>query len=82
MENQQPLLIPNTLIPNPGANPRIEFWLDLPPVWSKKIRYLRVSGCAWRSPAAKLPRCAPAFGKTFSERGFGTLRPDIGLLFG
>jgi len=23
---------------------------------------------AWRSPAAKLPRCAPAFGKTFSER--------------
>jgi hypothetical protein len=31
-------------IPNPGANPRIEFWLDLPSVWSKKIRYLRVSG--------------------------------------
>ena len=35
---------PKYFIPNPGANPRIKFWLDRPLVWPKKIRHLRVSG--------------------------------------
>ena len=34
---------PKYFIPNPGANPRIEFWLDRPLVWPNKARQLKVS---------------------------------------
>ena len=32
---------PKYFVHNPGANPRIEFWLDRPLVWPKKIRHLK-----------------------------------------
>src|SRR5262249_55060102 len=35
---------PKYFIPNRGPNPRIQFWFDRPSVWTKKIRYLRVTG--------------------------------------
>jgi glycosyltransferase involved in cell wall biosynthesis len=72
---------PKYFIPNPGANPRIEFWIDRPSVWSKKVRYLRVSGwCLAISGADVTEVRARVRQKIFPAR-FGTVRPDIGLLF-
>ncbi len=66
---------------NPGANPRIEFWLDRPSVWTKKIRYLRLSGwcLAIDGPEITAVR-ARLRGREFPAR-FGTIRPDIAVLF-
>ena len=36
---------PKYFIPNPGANPQIEFWIDRPLVWSRKVRHLRFGWC-------------------------------------
>jgi glycosyltransferase involved in cell wall biosynthesis len=68
-------------IPNPGANPRIEFWLDLPPVWSKKIRYLRVSGWCLAISGDEIAEVRARVRKKIFTARFGTPRPDIGLLF-
>lgn len=68
-------------IPNPGANPRIEFWIDRPSVWSKKIRYLRVTGwCLAVSGGDVTEVRARVRSKVFPAR-FGTIRPDIAVLF-
>lgn len=68
-------------IPNPGANPRIEFWLDRPSVWSKKIRYLRITGWCVATAGAEVTAVRALLrGKEFRAR-FGTVRPDIALLF-
>lgn len=68
-------------IANPGANPRIDFWLDRPSVWTKKIRYLRLSGwcIALAGPEITAVR-ARLRSREFPAR-FGTVRPDIALLF-
>ena len=68
-------------IPNPGANPRIEFWLDRPSVWTKKIRYLRVTGWCLATAGPEITEVrARVRGKSFPAR-FWTVRPDIALLF-
>jgi glycosyltransferase involved in cell wall biosynthesis len=68
-------------IPNPAANSRLEFWLDLPSVWTKKIRYLRLSGWCLAIAGAEIAQVrARVRGKEFAAR-FGTVRPDIALLF-
>lgn len=68
-------------IPNPAANSRIEFWLDLPTVWTKKIRYLRLSGWCLAVAGPEISQVrARIRGKEFAAR-FGTVRPDIALLF-
>jgi glycosyltransferase involved in cell wall biosynthesis len=68
-------------IPNPGANPRIEFWLDRPSLWTKKIRYLRITGWCLATTGEPLTELrARLRGKNFPAR-FGTVRPDIALLF-
>jgi len=40
----QPPVDPKYFIHNPGANPRIEFWIDRPLVWPGKIRHLKITG--------------------------------------
>ncbi len=68
-------------IPNPGANSRIEFWLDRPAVWTKKIRYLRLSGWSVATSGAELSALrARLRGRVFQAR-FGLVRPDIAVLF-
>jgi glycosyltransferase involved in cell wall biosynthesis len=72
---------PKYFIPNPGANPRMEFWIDRPSVWSKKIRHLRVSGWCLAISGSEVTQVrARVRHKTFKAR-FGIVRPDIGLLF-
>lgn len=69
-------------IANPGANPRVEFWLDRPSVWTKKIRYLRLSGWCLTTDGAEVTAVrARVGGREFPAR-FGTIRPDIAVLFG
>jgi glycosyltransferase involved in cell wall biosynthesis len=68
-------------IPNPGANPRIEFWLDLPSVWSKKIRYLRVSGWCLAISDGEITEVRARVRKKIFRARFGRLRPDIGLRY-
>jgi GT2 family glycosyltransferase len=66
-------------IPNPGANPRIEFWLDLPSVWSKKIRYLRVSGWCVAISGDEITEVRARVRKDLFSARFGKIRPDIGF---
>jgi glycosyltransferase involved in cell wall biosynthesis len=80
-KESEPPIDAKYFIPNPGANPRIEFWIDQPSVWSRKTRYLRVSGwCLAISGTEVTDVRARVRQKIFRAR-FGTVRPDIGLLF-
>lgn len=72
---------PKYFIPNPGANPRIDFWLDRPPVWSKKIRYLRVSGWCLAISGDEITEVRARVRNKIFQARFGTVRPDIALLF-
>lgn len=72
---------PKYFILNPGANPRIEFWIDRPSVWSKKTRYLRASGWCVAISGAELTEVRARVRQKIFQARFGTVRPDIGLLF-
>ena len=72
---------PKYFIPNPGANPRIEFWLDRPLVWPKKIRYLKVSGWCLAISGDEITEVRARVRKNIFPARFGKLRPDIGLRY-
>jgi glycosyltransferase involved in cell wall biosynthesis len=79
--DSEPPIDPKYFIPNPGANPRIEFWIDRPSVWSKKTRYLRVTGWCVAVSGNELTRVRARVRRKIFPARFGTVRPDIGLLF-
>ena len=70
---------PKYFIHNPGANPRIEFWLDRPLVWPKKARQLKVSGWCFAISGDEITEVRARVRKNFFAARFGTPRPDIGL---
>jgi len=72
---------PKYFIVNPGANPRIEFWIDRPSVWSKKIRHLRVSGWCVAISGEEITEVQARVRQKIFQARFGAVRPDIGLLF-
>ncbi len=72
---------PKYFIPNPGANPRIEFWLDRPLVWPKKIRHLRVSGWCFAISGDAITEVRARVRKNFFPARFGKGRPDIGFRY-
>src|SRR5882762_9341156 len=72
---------PKYFIPNPGANPRIEFWLDRPLVWPKKARQLKVTGWCFAISGDEIIEVRARFWKNFFRARFGTRRPDIGLQY-
>ncbi|MDQ3198673.1 MAG: glycosyltransferase family 2 protein [Verrucomicrobiota bacterium] len=67
-------------IPNPGANPRIDFWLDRPSVWSKKFRYLRITGWCLATSGDEINGVQAQIRKKVFRARYGTIRPDIALL--
>ncbi len=72
---------PKYFIPNPGANPRIEFWLDRPLVWPKKIRYLKISGWCLALSGDEITEVRARVRKNVFPARFGKLRADIGLRY-
>ena len=76
-----PPIDPKYFLHNPGANSRIEFWLDRPSVWSKKIRYLRITGWCLATSGDQITAVRARLRKKISGARFGTIRPDIALLF-
>ncbi|MEP6585759.1 MAG: glycosyltransferase family 2 protein, partial [Candidatus Udaeobacter sp.] len=70
---------PKYFIHNPGANPRIEFWLDRPLVWPKKARQLKVTGWCFAISGDEITEVRARVRKNFFPARFGTPRPDIGL---
>lgn len=66
---------------NPGANRRIEFWLDRPFVWPKKTRHLRVSGWCFASTGNEITEVRARVRKKVFPARFGSPRPDIGLRY-
>ena len=70
---------PKYFVHNPGANPRIEFWLDRPLVWPKKARYLKVTGWCFAISGDEITEVRARVRKNFFPARFGTPRPDIGL---
>jgi glycosyltransferase involved in cell wall biosynthesis len=72
---------PKYFIPNPGANPRIEFWIDEPVVWPKKIRYLKVAGWCVAISGDEVTEVRARVGNNIFPARFGKLRPDIGLRY-
>jgi len=72
---------PKYFIPNPGANPRIEFWLDRPFVWPKKARHLKISGWCIALIGDEITEVRARVRKKIFPARFGTPRPDIGLRY-
>ena len=72
---------PKYFIHNPGANPRIEFWLDRPLVWPKKARHLKVTGWCFAISGDEITEVRARVRKNFFPARFGTPRPDIGLQY-
>ena len=72
---------PKYFIPNPGANPRIEFWLDRPFVWPKKARQFKVTGWCFAISGDEITEVRARVRKNFFPARFGTPRPDIGLQY-
>jgi GT2 family glycosyltransferase len=72
---------PKYFIPNPGANPRIEFWIDKPVVWSRKVRHLHVSGWCLAISGSQVTQVRARVRHKIFRARFGTVRPDISLLF-
>jgi len=70
---------PKYFIPNPGANRRIEFWLDRPLVWPKKARQLKVTGWCFAISGDEITEVRARVRKEFFPARFGTPRPDIAL---
>ena len=72
---------PKYFIPNPGANPRIEFWIDRPLVWPEKARHLKVTGWCFATSGDEITEVRARVRKNFFPARFGTPRPDIGLQY-
>jgi glycosyltransferase involved in cell wall biosynthesis len=72
---------PKYFIPNPGANPRIEFWIDEPVVWPKKIRYLKIAGWCVAISGGEVTEVRARVGNNIFPARFGKVRPDIGLRY-
>ena len=72
---------PKYFVYNPGANRRIEFWLDRPLVWPRKVRHLRVSGWCLAISGDEISEVRARVRKNIFPARFGTLRPDIGLRY-
>jgi len=72
---------PKYFIHNPGANSRIEFWLDRPLVWPKKVRHLKVTGWCFAISGDEITEVRARVRKNFFPARFGTPRPDIGLQY-
>ncbi len=72
---------PKYFVHNPGANARMEFWIDRPLGWPKKIRHLRVSGWCLAISGDKITEVRARVRKNVFPARFGTARPDIGLRY-
>src|SRR6266576_3720236 len=72
---------PKYFIHNPGANPRIEFWLDRPFVWPEKARHLKVTGWCFAISGDEITEVRARVRKNLFPARFGTPRPDIGLQY-
>ncbi|MGE5213349.1 MAG: glycosyltransferase family 2 protein, partial [Nitrospirota bacterium] len=74
-----PPIDPKYFIPNPGANRRIEFWLDRPLVWPKKAHRLKVTGWCFAISGDEITEVRARVRKNLFPARFGTPRPDIAL---
>lgn len=74
-----PPIDPKYFIPNPGANPRIEFWIDRPVVWPTKARHLKVTGWCFAISGDNITEVRARVRKNSFPARFGTPRPDIAL---
>jgi glycosyltransferase involved in cell wall biosynthesis len=69
-------------VPYTTEKSRFQFWLDRPSDWSKRIRYLRVSGwCLTTSGEAITELRGRIRGRIFPAR-YGIRRPDVAKAFG
>lgn len=74
-----PPVDPKYFIPNPGANRRIQFWLDRPLIWPKKARQIKVTGWCFAISGDEITEVRARVRQKFFRARFGTVRPDIGL---
>ena len=80
-EKASPPIDPKYFVYNRGANPRIELWIDRPSVWSKRIRYLRISGWCLAISGGEITDVRARVRNRIFRARFGTIRPDIGRLY-
>lgn len=72
---------PKYFVHNPGANPRIDFWIDQPAIWPRQIRQLRVSGWCLAVAGDEITEVRAQVKKNLFPARFGTPRPDIALRY-
>src|SRR5262249_54452011 len=77
----QPPVDPKYFIPNRSANPRIEFWIDRPLVWPRKIRELRVSGWCFAMSGDEITDVRARVRKKIFSARFGEMRHDVCLRY-
>jgi glycosyltransferase involved in cell wall biosynthesis len=68
---------PKYFVPNPGANARIEFWIEKPVAWPKKIRHLEVSGWCLAISGDEISEVRARVRTKIFPAHFGKIRPDV-----
>jgi glycosyltransferase involved in cell wall biosynthesis len=66
---------------NTRTNSRLQFWLDRPDDWSKKIRRLQVSGWCLATTGEPITAIRARIRRKIFPGSFGITRPDIALAF-
>ena len=56
---------------------RFEFWFDRPADWSKRRRYLHISGWCFAGEGAEVKAIRARFGRQTFAGSYGVVRPDV-----
>jgi glycosyltransferase involved in cell wall biosynthesis len=66
---------------NPRTNSRFQFWLDRPDDWSRKVRYLQISGWCLAASGDPITAIRTRFRRKIFHATYGITRPDIAIKF-
>ena len=64
---------------NPRTNARLKFWLDRPNDWSRKVRYLHISGWCLATSGEPVTAIRARIRRKLFHATYGITRPDIAI---
>ena len=66
---------------NPRTSSRLQFWLDRPDDWSRKVRYLHISGWCLATSGEPVTAIRARIRRKIFPATYGITRPDIAIAF-
>lgn len=66
---------------NARTSSRLQFWLDQPDDWSRKVRHLHISGWCLAASGEPVTAVRARIGRKIFPATYGITRPDIALAF-